>query len=64
MDDFKVQLAYSWVEDPDCTVDGLRGEVSFLGSVHCDPVGVCIIDKPGDLVVEELLVVVGVEVRL
>jgi len=64
MDDLEVQLATSWVEDEDGTIDGLSCQVTFIGLVDCDSVDVGIINEPDDLVTEELLIVLRVEIGL
>jgi len=64
VDDFQKQLTCSWVENEDGAVDGLGGEVSFVSLVDCDTVDVCVVDKPNDLVREELTVVLRIQIWL
>jgi hypothetical protein len=64
MDDLEEELSGSGVEDEDGSVDGFCGEVSFEGFVDGNPIDVCVVDKPYDLVGEEVGVVLSVEVGL
>lgn len=64
MDDLQEQLPCSGIEDKDGAVDGLGRQVSFEGLVDGDSVDVGVIHKPDHLVVEQVGVVLGVQVRL
>lgn len=51
------QLSCSWVEYKDCTVNGLRGEVSLKSFVDGNPIHICIINKPDNLVAEYFAII-------
>jgi hypothetical protein len=57
VDDLEEQLASPWVEDEYGSVDGLRGEVSFECLMDGDSVDIGVINKPDDLVREQLSIV-------
>mmetsp|Transcript_31891 Transcript_31891/g.87333 ORF Transcript_31891/g.87333 Transcript_31891/m.87333 type:complete len:766 (-) Transcript_31891:1916-4213(-) len=64
VDDLEEELAGARVEDEDGAVDGLGREVALESLVDGDAVDVGVVDKPDDLVREELAVVLRREVWL
>ena len=63
MDDLEEELAGTWVEDEDGSVDGLGGQVALECLVDGDPVDVGVVHEPDDLVAEQFSVVLGGQVR-
>mmetsp|Transcript_10862 Transcript_10862/g.67074 ORF Transcript_10862/g.67074 Transcript_10862/m.67074 type:complete len:232 (-) Transcript_10862:6650-7345(-) len=64
VDDFQKQLPSSWIENKNSSVYGLRGKVTLKSLVDGNPIYICIIHKPDDLVAEEIAVVLAAQVWL
>mmetsp|Transcript_67280 Transcript_67280/g.140139 ORF Transcript_67280/g.140139 Transcript_67280/m.140139 type:complete len:747 (+) Transcript_67280:1153-3393(+) len=64
VDDLEEELARARVEDEDGAVDRLRRQVPLERLVDRDAVDVGVVDKPDDLVGEQLAVVLAAQVRL
>mmetsp|Transcript_10676 Transcript_10676/g.30496 ORF Transcript_10676/g.30496 Transcript_10676/m.30496 type:complete len:593 (+) Transcript_10676:6123-7901(+) len=64
VDDLQEQLTRAWVENEDGSVDRLRGQVTLERLVDGDTVDVGVVNKPNDLIAEQLSVVLGTQVRL
>mmetsp|Transcript_51851 Transcript_51851/g.121766 ORF Transcript_51851/g.121766 Transcript_51851/m.121766 type:complete len:1251 (+) Transcript_51851:175-3927(+) len=64
VDDLEEELSGPRVEDEDGAVDGLRRQVALERLVNRHAVHVGVVDKPDDLVREQLAVVLRAEVRL
>mmetsp|Transcript_21771 Transcript_21771/g.52019 ORF Transcript_21771/g.52019 Transcript_21771/m.52019 type:complete len:426 (-) Transcript_21771:5117-6394(-) len=64
VDDLEEKLASAGIEDEDRSVDGLRREVTLKSFVDRHTVHICVVDKPDDLVAEQLPIVLAREVRL
>jgi len=62
MDNLEEELTSSGVEDENCAVDRLGGEITLEGFVNSDPVHVGVVYEPNDLVAEQLPIVLGGEV--
>ena len=60
MDDFEEELAGPWVENEYCSVNGLGREVALVRLMNRNAVDVCVVDEPGNLVREELSVILRV----
>ena len=63
MDDLQEELTGPGVEDEDGPIDGLGGQVTLKGFVNGHPIHIGVINKPDDLVAEELTVVLHMQCR-
>ena len=64
MDDLQEKVTTLWVENEDCTVNWLRGEITFECLVNGYSIHISVVYEPNDLVAEKLLVVLRIEVGL
>ena len=64
VDDFQEELTGPGVEDEDGAIDGFGGQVTLKRLVNGDPVHIGVIDKPDDLVTEELTIVLHMQCRV
>lgn len=51
------KLSCSWIENKNCTINGLRGEISLKSLMDRNTVDIGVIHKPNDLVAKDLTIV-------
>jgi hypothetical protein len=56
------QLTGTWIKDKDGSIDRFGGKISFKGLVNGDSINIGIIDKPNDLIREELSVILKLNI--
>ena len=64
MDDLQEQLACPWVQNEDCSINGLCCQISLKGLVNGHSIYIGVIHKPDDLIGKELSIVLTAQVRL
>lgn len=64
MDDLQKELAGFGIKDEDCAIDRFSRQVTFKSFVDSDSVDVSVINKPNDLVREQLGVILRIQVWL
>ena len=57
MDNFQEKLASPRIEDKDCSIDWLGRQISLMCLMDGDPVDIGVINKPIDLITEQLSVI-------
>mmetsp|Transcript_18308 Transcript_18308/g.41869 ORF Transcript_18308/g.41869 Transcript_18308/m.41869 type:complete len:304 (+) Transcript_18308:1557-2468(+) len=62
VNNFEKELASSGIENENGTIDGFRGEISLEGFMDGDTVHVGVVDKPDDLITEELSIILTTQV--
>lgn len=64
MNNFEEKLASSRIEDKDGSIDRFCGKISFKSFMDGDSVDVSIVNKPDNLICEQICVILSVEVGL
>ena len=55
----KEQLSSTWIEYKDGTINGFCSEIPFKCLMDCHTIHIGVINKPNDLVAEDLPIVLG-----